>query len=199
MPKVVDHDERRREVLDATWRVIGRDGLNAATVRRIAEEAGHSNGVLAHYFRNKNDILVSAHQLAYSRARVRIAAATAGVEGLEALRRAIHEALPLDEERYLEAQVDVSFLGLTVGDPHLREVRSASGASARTRWRSYVTTAQDVGEIDASEDPDHVVDDVMALIESLSIGAIITPERVDADYQVAQTERLLQRIARRDA
>lgn len=198
MPKIVDHDERRREVLDATWRVIGRDGLNAATVRRIAQEAGHSNGVLAHYFSNKNDILVSAHELAYSRARARIAAATAGVEGIEALRLAIHEALPLDEERYLEAQVDVSFLGLTVGDPHLREVRSASGAMSRARWRSYVTTAQQRGEVDPAEDPDDVVDDVVALIESLSIGAIITPERVDAAHQIAQTDRLLQRITRRD-
>jgi AcrR family transcriptional regulator len=198
MPKIVDHEERRREVLDATWRVIGREGLNAATVRRIAEEAGHSNGVLAHYFSNKNDILVSAHQLAYARARARIAKATADVEGLEALRRAIHEALPLDEERLLEAQVDVSFLGLTVGDPHLRGVRSASGEISRVRWRSYVERAQELGEVDLSVDPDHVVDDVIALIESLSIGAIITPERVTVEHQLAQTERLLDRIARHD-
>ncbi|GAB3246580.1 TetR/AcrR family transcriptional regulator [Nocardioides dilutus] len=198
MPKIVDHEERRREVLDATWRVIGREGLNAATVRRIAEEAGHSNGVLAHYFNNKNDILVSAHQLAYSRARARIAKATADVEGLEALRRAIHEALPLDEERLLEAQVDVSFLGLTVGDAHLREVRSASGEISRARWRSYVERAQELGEVDVSVNPDDVVDDVIALIESLSIGAIITPERVTVAHQLAQTERLISRITRHD-
>ncbi len=195
MPKIVDHDERRREVLDATWRVIGREGLNAATVRRIAEEAGHSNGVLAHYFRNKNDILVSAHQLAFSRAAARIAVATADVQGLEAMRRAIQEALPLDEERYLEAQVDVSFLGLTVGDAHLREVRSASGEISRAHWRSQIKQAQELGEVDRSEDPDAIVDDVVALIDSLSIGAIIDPERVDASYQMAQAERLIQRIS----
>ena len=66
MPKIVDHAERRREVLDATWRVIGREGLEAATVRRIAAEAGCSIGVLAHYFQDKEDILISAHQLALS-------------------------------------------------------------------------------------------------------------------------------------
>ena len=198
MPKIVDHEERRREVLDATWRVIGREGLNAATVRRIAEEAGHSNGVLAHYFTSKNDILVSAHQLAYSRARARIAEATVDVEGLEALRRAIHEALPLDDERLLEAQVDVSFLGLTVGDPHLREVRHASGEISRERWRSYVVRGQELGEVDPEVDPGDVVDDVIALIESLSIGAIISPERVTIERQLAQTERLLDRITCHD-
>ncbi|HEX7824382.1 MAG TPA: TetR family transcriptional regulator, partial [Mycobacterium sp.] len=103
MPKIVDHDERRIEVLDATWRVIGRFGLEATTVRRIAEEAGYSQGVLAHYFHDKSDILISAHKLAYSRTRARIAVVTAGRVGLDALRLAMLEALPLDDERYLEA------------------------------------------------------------------------------------------------
>lgn len=195
MPKIVDHEERRREVLDATWRVIGRVGLEATTVRRIAEEAGYSQGVLAHYFHDKSDILISAHQLAYSRARARIVAATTDRVGLEALRLAMFEALPLDDERYLEAQVDVSFLGLTVGNAYLREVRSASGAQARARWKSYVTQAQEIGEIDAAEDADYIVDDVMGLIESLSIGAIISPERVDTEHQIALTERLLRRVS----
>ena len=196
MPKIVDHGERRREVLDATWRVIARCGLEGTTVRRIAEEAGYSQGVLAHYFRDKNDILVSAHELAYSRARSRIAAATHGHIGLKALRLAMLEALPLDAERYLEAQVDVSFLGLTVGSEYLRQVRSASDAVSRIRWKSYVTDAQRIDEVDPEENADHIVDDVMGLIESLSIEAIINPERVDAAHQIAATDRLLARVSR---
>jgi AcrR family transcriptional regulator len=195
MPKIVDHEERRIEVLDATWRVIGRVGLEATTVRRIADEAGYSQGVLAHYFHDKSDILISAHKLAYSRARARIAVATTGRVGLDALRLAILEALPLDDERYLEAQVDVSFLGLTVGNAYLREVRSASGAESRIRWKAYITQAQEIGEVDPAENADYIVDDVMGLIESLSIGAIISPERVDAEHQVALTARLLRRIS----
>jgi len=65
MPKIVDHEERRAEVLEATWRVIATRGLDAATVRQIAKEAGVSSGVLAHYFTDKDDILVQAHRLAY--------------------------------------------------------------------------------------------------------------------------------------
>ena len=58
MPKIVDHDQRRREVLDATWRVIVRSGLDATTMRRIAQEAGYSNGVLAHYFKDKEALVL---------------------------------------------------------------------------------------------------------------------------------------------
>ncbi|MBA4102389.1 MAG: TetR/AcrR family transcriptional regulator, partial [Arthrobacter sp.] len=36
MPKIVDHDERRLELVDATWRIIARQGLEGATMREIA-------------------------------------------------------------------------------------------------------------------------------------------------------------------
>lgn len=195
MPKIVDHAERRREVLDATWRVIGREGLEAATVRRIAAEAGCSIGVLAHYFQDKEDILISAHQLAFARARQRILDATQDRTGLTALRCAMLEALPLDAERILEAQVDVSFLGQTVGNAHLREVRSASNAGSRMLWEGFVIQAQEAGEVRDSEEPDLLVDELMALIESLSIQALITPERTTPEHQLLLVDRLLSRIS----
>ncbi len=194
MPKIVDHDERRREVLDATWRVIGREGLDATTLRRIAQEAGYSNGVLAHYFKNKEDILVSAHMLAFARARERIVHATSGVTGIEALRRAIFEALPLDAERYLEAQVDVSFLGQTVGNPYLRQVRSASNAESRALWAGFVGHAQQTGEINAEEDPELIIDEILAVVESLSVEAIINPDRMTPAHQKTLVARFLERI-----
>lgn len=195
MPKIVDHAERRREVLDATWRVIAREGLDAATTRRIAEEAGYSIGVLTHYFQDKEDILVSAHRLAFAQARDRILAATREQQGLQALRAAMHEALPLDEERHLEAQVDVSFLGQTVGNDHLREIRSASHAGSRTLWRGFITQAQDAGEVDQEQDAELLVDEVLVLVEALSVQAIIDPARMTPAHQVVLVDRLLERIA----
>jgi AcrR family transcriptional regulator len=195
MPKIVDHDQRRREVLDATWRVIVRSGLDATTMRRIAQEAGYSNGVLAHYFKDKEDILVSAHELAFFRARERIAAATADHAGIEALRRAMHEALPLDVERHLEAQVDVSFLGQTVGNEDLRRIRSASNANSRRLWTEFVERAQAIGEIRADEDAQILVDEILTLVESLSVEAIINPERMTPKHQMRLVERFLARIA----
>jgi AcrR family transcriptional regulator len=195
MPKIVDHDQRRQEVLAATWRVIARVGLDATTVRRIADEAGHSVGVLTHYFTDKEDILSSAHLLAFARARARIVEATRGQSSLEALRLAMLEALPLDDERLLEAHVDVSFLGHTVGNAHLRQIRSKSNASSRAMWGRFVTQAQDSGEVRRDEDAGFIVDEIQALIESLSIQAIIDPGRMTPEHQVALVSRFLARVA----
>ena len=195
MPKIVDHDQRRQEVLAATWRVIARVGLDATTIRRIADEAGHSVGVLAHYFADKEDILSSAHLLAFARARARIVEATRGQSSVEALRLAMLEALPLDDERLLEAHVDVSFLGHTVGNAHLRRIRSASNANSRAMWGGFVTQAQDSGEVRRDEDAGFIVDEIQALIESLSIQAIIDPERMTPEHQDALVSRFLARIS----
>ena len=60
MPKIVDHDERRRSLIEATWRVIAREGIASATTRGIAREAGCSSAVLAHYFADKAELMASA-------------------------------------------------------------------------------------------------------------------------------------------
>ncbi|HEY7075876.1 MAG TPA: TetR family transcriptional regulator, partial [Solirubrobacteraceae bacterium] len=95
MPKDVDHDERREELLEAVWRVIARDGLERATIRSLAAETGWSSGVLAHYFADKDDILGSALRLAYDRIRARWAAKLDGLSGAEALYELVLDNLPL--------------------------------------------------------------------------------------------------------
>jgi AcrR family transcriptional regulator len=52
-----ESERRRQKVLEAARRCFGRDGYAGATVARIAEEAGVSNGLLYQFFRNKDHLL----------------------------------------------------------------------------------------------------------------------------------------------
>jgi AcrR family transcriptional regulator len=49
MPKIVDHDERRRHILDAFWRLVQRDGAHEISVRHVAAEAGMPKSSIGHY------------------------------------------------------------------------------------------------------------------------------------------------------
>ncbi|MFM9135631.1 MAG: TetR/AcrR family transcriptional regulator [bacterium] len=49
MPKIVDHDERRRHIVEALWRVVDRDGVTAVSVRTVAAEAGMPKSSIGHY------------------------------------------------------------------------------------------------------------------------------------------------------
>ena len=59
----LDHDERRRRIAEVVVDVIAREGLDAATVRRIAAAVGCSTTVVTHYFADKHDLLYSAYHI----------------------------------------------------------------------------------------------------------------------------------------
>jgi DNA-binding transcriptional regulator YbjK len=80
MPKLVDPDQRRSELAQAVWTVIRRDGLQRASVRNVAREAGLSMGSLRHYFASQSELLCFAMQLVGDRARARVAALEPGAD-----------------------------------------------------------------------------------------------------------------------
>lgn len=57
MPKIVNHDEYREEMLEKCFHFFSRKGFSKVTMREIAEEIGISTGTLYHYFSTKENIL----------------------------------------------------------------------------------------------------------------------------------------------
>ena len=68
---LVDHDERRRRIAEIAADVIAREGLDTATVRRIAAEVGYSTTIVTHYFANKQELLLSAYRLVANESKER--------------------------------------------------------------------------------------------------------------------------------
>src|SRR5262252_380065 len=98
MPKIVDHDQRRRELAQAAWNVIADSGIDGATTREIAREAGFSTGVLAHYFERKDDILLEALHMSHATIKRRMSDLLEPKEGLAALRAFCLDTVPLEAE-----------------------------------------------------------------------------------------------------
>ncbi|MEU4225600.1 TetR/AcrR family transcriptional regulator [Nonomuraea sp. NPDC026600] len=178
MPKIVDHDERRREVLSAARRVIVRDGIDAATTRAIAKEAGYSNGVLAHYFADKDEILLSALRQSHQRIRERLTRKIEGATGLAALRELLLDNLPLDAERTQETRLEVSFWSRSLASDHLAEVQRAEAAELRTAVRRLLGEARAAGELTTGENLDDVAERLLALVDGLSLHLLLYPDRL---------------------
>ncbi|MDR2838703.1 MAG: TetR family transcriptional regulator, partial [Azonexus sp.] len=60
MPKVGMQPIRRQQLIQATFDVIQNNGLEEATVATVANAAGLSAGIVAHYFGNKDGMLEAA-------------------------------------------------------------------------------------------------------------------------------------------
>lgn len=56
MPKIVDHDRYRKELLTKCFDLFAQRGYGSLTMRQIAKEIGVSTGTLYHYFSSKEDL-----------------------------------------------------------------------------------------------------------------------------------------------
>lgn len=57
MPKIVDHEQYKEELLQNFFEIFARKGYENTTMREIASETGISTGTLYHYFPTKKAIL----------------------------------------------------------------------------------------------------------------------------------------------
>nr|WP_221382790.1 TetR family transcriptional regulator C-terminal domain-containing protein [Actinoplanes polyasparticus] len=123
MPKIVDHDARRRELAAAVGRVIARDGVADVSIRSVAAESGWSSGALRHYFATRGELLAFACEQVIDQVTERIRAMPVP-DGVRAGVRAILlETMPVDERRRAESTIAFSFLALGLGDPALARVQ----------------------------------------------------------------------------
>lgn len=60
MPKRVDHEQRRRQIGEALLRIASSRGLQAASMREVAVEAGVSLRLVQYYFHSKQELLLGA-------------------------------------------------------------------------------------------------------------------------------------------
>src|ERR671925_296761 len=120
MPKIVDHDRRREEIVSAVWRVISRDGMASATTRNIAKEVGCSNGILSHYFADKSELLHAALERGYRRVEEEITECRTRLRGIPALREVLLLAIAVTEDKLLGNKVELAYLGEAVGNAKLK-------------------------------------------------------------------------------
>ncbi|MBP1904706.1 AcrR family transcriptional regulator [Paenibacillus turicensis] len=127
MPKIVDHEKQRQLVADAAIRLIKKGGLEHATVRNIAVEAGLSVGSMRHYFSTQADLFTFCMNIFIKRVQERVRNtdmdndlfANDPFTGLQAI---LMEFIPFDEDRKMEMEVWLSFTAKTLVHPGLQAV-----------------------------------------------------------------------------
>lgn len=184
MPKVVDHEQRREELAAAVWRLAAHEGLEAVTVRRVADEAGWSTGALVHYFSDKEELLLFAFRTVADRVGRRMAATEARTaDPLELARAMLAEGLPLDRERQEEVRVWFAFLGLALTRPGLARAQRVTYRSWRDRVAEHLRAAQRDGAIRPDADPAAEAAALVALVDGIAVQASFEPRRFPASRQ----------------
>jgi len=178
MPKLVDPQERRRELAEAVWRVIRRDGLEHASVRNVAREADLSMGSLRHYFGSQNELLTFALRMVMDRIETRISALPPIPDPRERAARVLAELLPLDAERRAENEVWLAFTAKSMVDPELGALRDEGWAALRSGCGALVDALLPARATRASRELE--TDRLHALVDGLAVHAATRPSHVTA-------------------
>lgn len=187
MPRHVDPDERRQHIAHAAWRVILDGGLEAATVRNVAAEATLSVGSLRHYFAAQSDLLAFALHSVGERIRARVRrAAAASEDPRDRADRVLGELLPIDDERRIEAELRLAFVGRARVARELHAERAAAFDNTRQLCARVLGDLVTAGLAPADLDLDLETSRLHALVEGLALHGASRPDQVSAD-QVAAT------------
>jgi AcrR family transcriptional regulator len=127
VPRYIDHDQRRRDVIVVATDLVVTGGRSALTIRSLAEAAGWSTKAVSHYFTDMAELLHATYTAAADRAKLRIDAVTAGdptdVQGF------VEALLPMDAERRRDWAIWFAFWSEALTSDRL-------GADQRERARS---------------------------------------------------------------
>ncbi len=191
MPKLVDHEARRVAIAEAVWRVIRRDGLARASVRAVARESGLSAGSLRHVFATQSELLAFSMRLVADRVEARLRALPATGDARRDAEAALHELLPLDDDRRAEAEVWLAFAGQALVDPRLRAQREEVDTLIHDFHARQIDALAEAGAALPAADRATEAERLGAVVDGLVVHALMQPERADAALQRAVVARHL--------
>jgi AcrR family transcriptional regulator len=180
---------RRSELLEATQRVIARDGFASATVGAITREAGASTGLLNYHFPSKDSIVAEAFA-ALARSDLAELREVAAHPGTPAERLALFVAL-LDFSETASWRTWVDAWGDSVRADALRRTLERFVRGYRAVLADVLADGDRRG-VWSCADPDDAASRLIAALDGIGLHATLHPGDVDAERADAWARRLLE-------
>jgi AcrR family transcriptional regulator len=186
MPKVVDIEQRRAQLTEAAARLIARSGLESATMREVAAEAGWTTGALTHYFTDKRELLLTTFQASLGNRRAQ-RPNDENADPAAQLRASLEGALPLDPARRRHWMVTIAFCSQAAGDAEL----AATQRAAYREFRDHVASlAARCGLADA-QGADACAERLIAVADGIAVQALFDGQGWPARRQRERLDELL--------
>lgn len=189
MPKQVDREARRRDVVDALFRVVVRDGIQRASLRAVADEARLNIGSVRHYFAGQEELMRFAMRSMLDRVGARLQHridALGDLSGLAApqIRRCavelLSELLPLDDSRRAEVTVLVDFSTAARTHPALDDLARETATGTRTLVRRILARLDTAGGLRPGLTLDTETERLTSLLDGLAFTAVLRSDVLDA-------------------
>jgi AcrR family transcriptional regulator len=199
MPRPHVEEERRQQILEATWHVIAVSGFRSLRLSDVAKRAGVSSGMIHYYFDTKHDLLKAAFARYYEHSMERRQWVMETGEGpLELLKLIVESYLPVEDETLEGWHVwsELWVEGLQESD--LRELNEDFYGQWRRLVAGIIRNGQDVGVIrDGSAT--ELANMLIAMIDGLAIQVLLGSKSMTAERMRATCTAFIDEMLAKNA
>ncbi|MCM3716361.1 TetR family transcriptional regulator [Alkalihalobacillus oceani] len=176
MPRIVDHEKKRKSIAEAAWNIIKKEGIEKASIRRVAIEAGMSAGALRHYFSTKDEMLLFIMDYYLEEGKKRSQSKSWPDNPLQAVAEVLLELVPIDEEKKIETSVWWILALQSLTSDTLKEKKDEMTNGMYELANSMIEILVLQGILSDSTNVKLEKSRLAALIDGLSIHALLRPD-----------------------
>lgn len=189
MPRHVDHELRRKELAEVAARLIARGGVEAATVRAIAQEAGYSTKVVSHYFPEKRALMLLTYRHAVAQSRDLTEASQIHGTSVAAF---LHALLPVSGVSRQNWFVWLAFWGVAATDEQLATEQRQRVVEVTSRIAAILANDRDFSI--ANENVQQLGISLFSTLLGVAMQAVFDPVSWPAVRQVSVLDRSLRSL-----
>lgn len=183
MPKIVDREQRRTEIIHALWQVIYERGIDAVSFRSVAAAAGVSVGRIQHYFADRTDLVVAGCEQIVAGAAPELLDDSAQDDPWAALEAVVAATIPTTEAFRLGSAVWHAYVASAVADPAVAAIVTQALRDGEAAALDLLATATGGGDGLVAE-----ARRLIAMGEGLGLRVLVGAVDADAAQQIVTAE-----------
>lgn len=147
MPKLIDHDERKKVIAQAVWKLLNNRGISAITIRNVAAEAGISTGSLRHSFDSR--VALVTHALDLVSQEVADSMKAVSVQGQDVLNtvKVLEHFIPLTPRSQATGRITLGMVAELKSTPELKTVATDSLRMIQQVFFDTLTCLDEAGQL----------------------------------------------------
>ncbi|MEV4036312.1 TetR/AcrR family transcriptional regulator [Streptomyces umbrinus] len=138
MPRHVDHDQRRADIIEAAKQILANGGPDGMTIRSVAKRLGGSITLVTHYYPTRPELMRAVVAEMNESYDTELADLEAGADAHGRLYILLEWMLPLTELEWVNESSRIQLLGRRGQDPSVEEFADAMDARMRDLLRQHL-------------------------------------------------------------
>jgi AcrR family transcriptional regulator len=178
--------ERRVQILDEMIRMVAEQGVDASSLRSVADALGITHAALRHYFPSRDELLLAVyreHEVREQNSPDRLASAIGDMR--DSARR--NREVPGLVQLYTTLAADA----VGEGHPSTSDFMRERFARLRSELAVLIQRDQDLGRIRSDLDPTDLASLSIAASDGLQVQWLLDPDAVDGERVLRLLEQLV--------